>query len=112
MPTTYEVLGQVSPSPNTLSNLFVTSTTANAIVSTITIHNLTDSNASYSLFVRPIDEVANDKHFIIRGGISPARELITITGAVAMGGDVILACNTNSGALTFNAYGGSVLPSA
>ena len=81
-------------------------------MSTITIHNHSDANASYSLFVRPINETANDKHFIIRGGILPARELISLTGAVTMNENVILAANTNGPSVTFNAYGAKVTPAA
>jgi len=110
MPTTYEILGQISPAANTLTNVYVTPASTNAIVSTITIHNHIDANASYSLFVRPINEAANDKHFIIRGGVIPTRELISITGAVTMNGDCILACNTSKSGITFNAYGAKVVP--
>jgi hypothetical protein len=105
MPQSYEILGQVSPSANTLNNVYVTGASSSAIVSTITIHNFSDSNSSYSLLVRPINEAEASKHFIIRGGIVPARELITITGAVTMNSSAILAANTNGASISFNAYG-------
>jgi hypothetical protein len=105
MPQSYEILGQVSPSPNTVTNVYVTGASSSAIVSTITIHNFSDSNSSYSLLVRPINEAEAAKHFIIRGGIVPARELITITGAVTMNSSAILAANTNGASISFNAYG-------
>jgi hypothetical protein len=105
MPQSYEILGQVSPSANTLTNVYVTGASSSAIVSTITIHNFSDSNSSYSLLVRPINEAEASKHFIIRGGIVPARELITITGAVTMNSSAILAANTNGASISFNAYG-------
>ena len=108
MPTSYEILGQINPTANTLTNVFVTTASSSAIVSTITIHNFSDSNASYSLVVRPINEALDNKHYIIRGGIVPARELITITGAVTLNSSAILAANTNSSSITFNAYGGEI----
>ena len=77
MAQTYEILGQLSPTANTLTNVFVTGASSSAIVGTITLHNFSDANASYSLVVRPINEVLANKHFIIRGGILPAREMIT-----------------------------------
>ncbi len=101
----YEILGQVSPSANTLTNVFVTGATVSVAVGTITISNFSDANASYSLIVRPINEALANKHFIVRGGVLPARELITITGAVTMNANAILAANTNNGSVTFNAYG-------
>ena len=105
MAQTYEILGQLAPSANTLTNVFVTGASSSAIVGTITLHNFSDANASYSLVVRPINEVLATKHFIIRGGILPAREMISITGAVTMNANAILAANTNGGSVSFNAYG-------
>ena len=105
MAQTYEILGQLAPSANTLTNVFVTGASSSAIVGTITLHNFSDANASYSLVVRPINEVLANKHFIIRGGILPASEMISITGAVTMNANAILAANTNGGSVSFNAYG-------
>jgi len=101
----YEILGQVSPTANTLTNVFVTGAATSSIVGTITISNFSDANASYSLVVRPINEALANKHFIVRGGILPARELITITGAVTMNANAILAANTSGGSVSFNAFG-------
>jgi hypothetical protein len=83
----------------------VTGASSSAIVSTITLHNFSDSNTSYSLLVRPINEAEDSKHYIIRGGILPARELVTITGAVTMNSSAILAANTGGSSVSFNAYG-------
>ena len=105
MAQTYEILGQLAPSANTLTNVFVTGASSSAIVGTITLHNFSDANASYSLVVRPINETLATKHFIIRGGILPAREMISITGAVTMNANAILAANTSGGSVSFNAYG-------
>jgi hypothetical protein len=105
MPQAYEILGQISPTANTLTNVFVTGASSSAIVGTITISNFSDANASYSLVVRPINEALSTKHFIVRGGILPARELITITGAVTMNSSAILAANTSDSSVSINAYG-------
>lgn len=105
MAQSYNILGQLSPTANTLTNVYVTGASTSSIVGTIVIHNFSDANASYSLVVRPINEALATKHFIVRGGVLPAREQISITGAVTMNSSVILAANTNSGSISFNAYG-------
>lgn len=105
MPDSYKILGQINPTANTLTNVYVTGAAASAIVSTISIHNFSDSNSSYSIVVRPNNESLENKHYVIRGGVIPARELITITGAVTLNASAILAANTNSGNISFNAYG-------
>lgn len=105
MAQAHKILGQLSPTANTLTNVYVTGASSTAIVGTITIHNFSDSNSSYSLVVRPINEALANKHYIIRGGVLPAREQITIAGAVTMNSSAILAANTNGASVSFNAYG-------
>ena len=109
MATEYKILGQVTPVANTITNVYVSGASTEAIIGTITIHNFSDSNAAYSLIVRPTADTFANRHYIIRGGIVPARELVTITGAVAMNSSVVLAANTNSSSLTFNAYGAEIV---
>lgn len=105
MANSYKILGQINPSANAITNVYVTDASVSAIVSSITITNLTDSNSSYSLIVRPINETLSDKHFIIRGGIIPTREQITIASAATMNSNVILAANTNNSDISFQAFG-------
>lgn len=105
MANTYKILGQINPSGNTITNVYVTGASASAIVSSLTITNLSDSNTSYSLLVRPINETLSDKHYIIRGGIIPGREQITITSAATMNSNAILAANTGSSDISFQAFG-------
>lgn len=108
MTTAYKLLGQITPNSNTMTNLYITGASTQAIVGTITIHNMNDANAAYSLLVRPTAVAQSNTHYIIRGGVIPARELITITGAVAMNASVLIAANTNSNNITFNAYGAEI----
>jgi len=105
MAQSYKVLGQITPTANTLTNVYVTGASSSSIVGTITLHNFSDSNTSYSLVVRPINETIDNKHYIVRGGVLPARELITITGAVTLNSSAILAANTGGSSVSINAYG-------
>lgn len=108
MASDYKILGQIAPSNGTITNVYVTNTVTSAIVSTITITSLQDANASYSLIVRPSNESLDQKHFIIRGGVVPPREVITITGAVTLNSNAILAANTTSDNLVFQAFGAEI----
>jgi hypothetical protein len=108
MSTQYTLLGQVSPSPNTVTNVYQTGASTSAIVGTITLLNPTDSNTSYSLIVRPTNQALAVQHHIIRGGVIPPRELVTITGAVTMNSNVVLACNTHVSGVTVQAFGAEI----
>ena len=109
MATEYKLLGQVAPSPNTVTNVYQTGASTSAIVGTITLLNPTDSNTSYSLIVRPINQSLAIQHHIIRGGIIPPRELVTITGAVTMNSNVVLACNTHVTGVSLQAFGAEII---
>ena len=55
MTQAYKVLGQISPTANTLSNVYTVPASNAAVISTITICNQTASNASYSIAVAPAE---------------------------------------------------------
>jgi hypothetical protein len=107
MANSYKILGQVDIGAvaNTTTNVYVTGASVSAIVNAITITNLTDSNTSYSLIVRPINSALSQNHFIVRGGILPGREQITISPAITMNSSVILAANTWGSSVVIQAYG-------
>lgn len=105
MATTYKILGQVSPTANTLSNVYVVPAATEGIVNSIIISNQTASNASFSIVVRPIDQSLDSKHFIVRGCVVPASDTMTMTLSLTLPANTILAANTNSSSISFGAYG-------
>jgi hypothetical protein len=105
MPQTYKILGQVRPTANTLTNIYVTGASTSAVVGTLHIVNPTTSNRFYQLKVRPINEASNAKHTLVYAGAVAARDAISITGGIVLAPDTILAANVTATALTFSAYG-------
>jgi hypothetical protein len=102
----YKTLGQITPSANVFTNLYVTGASTQAVVGTITISGLfVSSNSSYSIIVRPINEALTDKHFIFRQSPLLIDEVVVISGAVTMGPNTILAAKSFSGTGDFTAYG-------
>jgi hypothetical protein len=106
MSQTYKTLGQIEPSVDTVTNLYVTGASTQAVVGTITISRLfSSSNASFSIIVRPINQALDDRHFIFRGSPAPADEVIVVSGAVTMGPNTILAVTSAFTGTSFAAYG-------
>lgn len=105
MATTYKILGQVSPTANTLSNVYVVPAATEGIVNSIIISNQTASNASFSIVVRPIDQSLDNKHYVVRGCVVPASDTMTMTLSLTLPANTILAANTNSSSISFGAYG-------
>ena len=101
MPTTYKILGQAAPTPNTLTAVYTVPSATEAVISTITICNQTATNASYSISVASNGAADANLQYIIRGGVVPAADSIGITiGITANAADVIRA-NTSSANISF-----------
>jgi hypothetical protein len=109
MPNTYKILGQVNPSANTQSNVYVVPAATEAVVNSLTIANQGTSNVSYSVIVMPSSEFAtpasNGKYFLIRGSSMPGGDTATLTLSLTLPAGAVLAANTNSGSLSFSAFG-------
>ena len=76
MASAYKILGQILPSANTLTNVYVSGAATSTIINTITLCNQQTSNCTIDLILRPINEALANKHYIVRGGVLPAREQI------------------------------------
>lgn len=106
---TYKILGQVNPSANTQSNVYVVPAATEAVVNSITVANQGTSNVSYSVIVMPSAEFAtpasNGKYFLIRGSSMPGGDTATLTLSLTLPAGAVLAANTNSADLSFSAFG-------
>lgn len=109
MPNTYKILGQVNPTANTQSNVYVVPAATEAVINSLTIANQGTSNVSYSVIVMPSNEFAtpasNGKYFLIRGSSMPGGDTATLTLSLTLPAGAVLAANTNSGSLSFSAFG-------
>jgi len=109
MPNTYKILGQVNPTANTQSNVYVVPAATEAVINSLTIANQGTSNVSYSMIVMPSSEFAdpasNGKYFLIRGSSMPGGDTATLTLSLTLPAGAVLAANTNSGSLSFSAFG-------
>jgi len=106
---TYKILGQVNPTANTQSNVYVVPAATEAVINSIQVANQGTSNVSYSLLVMPTAEFANPasngRYFLIRGSTMPAGDSATLTLSLSLPAGAIVAANTNSGSLSFSAFG-------
>jgi hypothetical protein len=106
MAQNYKTLGQVTPTAEVLTNVYVTDSSTEAVVGTITISGLFETtNSSFSLIVRPINEALSEKHFIFRGSPVIKDEVLVISGAITMGPNTILAANNYTGNAHFTVFG-------
>jgi hypothetical protein len=109
MPNTYKILGQVNPSANTQSNVYVVPAATSTVINSVQIANQSATNSSYSLMVFPSAEfstpASNGKYFIIRGSTIPASDAATLTLSLSLPAGSIISANTNSASISFQAFG-------
>jgi len=93
MANSYKILGQIAPTQNALTNVYVTGAAASAVVSTIYICNQSAANANVEVIVRPINETLANKHYILRDQRIDAADTIILNLNITMNSSVILAAN-------------------
>ena len=109
MANTYKILGQLNPTANTQGNVYVVPAATQAVINSIQIANQSSSNASYSLMVFPSasfsSPASNGMYYIIRGSTIPYGDAATLTLSLSLPAGAIVSANTNSGNLSFSAFG-------
>ena len=108
MATTYKILGQAAPTPNTLTDVYTVPSATQAVISTITVCNQTASNASYSISVAQDGAADSNTQYIIRGGVVPAADSIGITLGITVDASDVIRANTNQANVSFNIFGSEV----
>jgi len=108
MPTTYKVLGQAAPTPNTITNIYTVPSSTQAVISTITVCNQNATNASYSIAVAQNGAADSNTQYIIRGGVVPAADSIGITLGITVDAADVIRGNTNQANISFNIFGSEI----
>jgi len=109
MANSFKILGQVNPTANTQSNVYVVPTATAAVVNSININNTGAANASYSIIIMPSTEYSGTdplpKHFILRGSIAPSGDTVLLDFPLTLPAGTVVAANTNNGSLAISAFG-------
>ena len=93
MANSYKILGQIAPSQNTLTNVYVTGASVSSVVNTIYICNQSAANANVDIVVRPINETLANKHYILQNQKLDAADTLILNLNITMNSAVILAAN-------------------
>jgi len=106
MASTYKVLGQANPANTSAAALYTVPSGGQAVVSTISIANVSGSAANFSINIG-VDGAANsDANVLAKGVVIGANSIVTLTlGVTADAGDVIRITSSVANALTFQAFG-------
>jgi hypothetical protein len=108
MPTNYKVLGQSNPAATTNTSLYTVPSATEAVVSSISICNLTSSSATYRIAVRPDGaSIANQHYLAYDVTVGAADTTILTVGLTLNAADVITVYGSTAN-LVFHAYGSEI----
>jgi len=96
MANSYKILGQIAPTQNTLTNVFVTGSSVSSVINTIYVCNQSVANSNVSIIVRPVNEALANKHFILQNQRLDAADTLILNLNITMNSSVILAANLSS----------------
>jgi len=108
MPNIHTILGQINPTANAQTNVYVVPASTAAVVNAIHVDNTGATNASYSIIVVPSTDNSNSplpRHFVMRGSIAPSGDTVILDFPLTLPAGTVVAANTNNGSLAISAFG-------
>jgi hypothetical protein len=108
MATTYKVLGQAAPAVATPTTLYTVPSGTQAVVSTISVCNMTGGEIQFRIAIRPAGEALAAKHYIAYDSKVAGNDTTFITvGVTLSAGDVITVYEAAEN-IVFNAFGSEI----
>jgi glucose-6-phosphate dehydrogenase assembly protein OpcA len=108
MPTNYKVLGQSNPAATTLTTLYTVPAGTQAIVSTLTIANLTGTSASFRIAVRVGGAAIGNSQYIAYDITVGAADSTALTLGLTLGAADVISVYGSTSSLTFMAFGSEI----
>lgn len=108
MATTYKVLGQSNPAATTLTTLYTVPASTQAVISSISVANLTATAATFRIAVRPAGASISNQHYIGYDITVGASDTTIITVGITMNATDVLSVYGSTANLAFQAFGSEV----
>lgn len=100
-----KVLGQSNPSATTLTTLYTVPAASSAVISTISVANLTATAATFRIAVRPAGAAIANQHYIGYDITVGASDSTLITVGITMAATDVLSVYASTANLAFSAFG-------
>lgn len=100
-----KVLGQVNPSATTLTTLYTVPSAKEAVVSSISVANLTSTAATFRLAVRPAGASISNEHYIGYDITVGASDTTIITVGLTLATTDVLSVYASTANVAFQAFG-------
>jgi len=100
-----KVLGQSNPSATTLTTLYTVPSAKEAVVSTISVANLTATAATFRIAVRPAGASIANQHYIGYDITVGASDSTLITVGLTLAATDVISVYASTANLAFSAFG-------
>lgn len=104
----YKVLGQSAPSATTNTDVYTVGSGKQAIVSTITIANRSNTAAAYRIAVRPGGATLANQHYIAYDVSVAANDTTPITIGLSLNAADVITVYASSANLSFGVFGSEI----
>ena len=109
MPTTYKILGRKASAATTMEELYAVPSSTSAVISTITICNITSSAKTYRIAIKPATgtTLANE-HYIAYDVAIAANDTTALTLGITLATLNSIHVYASAADLTFQAFGSEI----
>ena len=105
MPTVYKVLGQSNPAATTATTLYTVPAATSAVVSTISVANLTGTAATFRIAIRPAGATLANQHYLAYDVTVAASDTTVMTLGVTLATTDVITIYASTANLAFSAFG-------
>jgi hypothetical protein len=110
MAYTYKILGQSAPADTSAAALYTVPASTEAIVSSITVANVTGSEATYRIFVRQNGATAAASNALAYDAKCAGNSTVVISAGLTLDASDVISVRSGTGsALTFMAFGSEIV---
>jgi hypothetical protein len=105
----YKVLGQAAPANTTNTDLYTVPAATSAVISTLKVANLTDTAATFSIYVRVAGAAVSAANTVAKDVTLAPNSIFSATEGMTLAAtDVITVQSGTANALSFNLFGSEV----
>ena len=110
MPSSYKVLGQTAPAANTITTVYTVPSTANAVVSSITVCNQGGANTNIDIAVCQANTAVTAAQYIVKNATCVANDTIFLTLGVTLATTDTIRVRSTNADTSFAVFGSEVTP--
>jgi len=108
MASTYKILGQSNPAATTNTDLYTVPSSTSAVVSTLSIANVSSTSTTYRVLARQGGAATATKQYIAYDATIAGNDTITMTLGVTLATTDVITVYGGTATLAFNLFGSEI----